>query len=93
MKKITHKDCIPMEQIKALEVGQTIDNGVFKVERENEPDFECCYKVSVYSLGENHLFHLKTCFDILEVFYIMDTFIWGVFYATYGKYEYDKEEK
>lgn len=92
MKKITHKDCFTMEQIKALEVGQTLDNGVFRVERKNEPDFEYCYEVGVYSFGES-LFHLKTCFDRFEVVYIMDTFIWGVFYATYGKYEYDKEEK
>lgn len=91
MKKITMADSISTREIKELEVGQEIDNGVFNVLRENNPDFEYYYNVSVYR-ANGELTHLKFCLDRFEVGYIMDTFILGVFFAGYGIYEYDKEK-
>ena len=90
MKKITMNDSISTIRIRELEVGQEIDNGVFKVVRENNPDFEYYYNVSVYRA--NGLTHLKFCSDRFEAGYIMDTFILGVCFAGYGIYEYDKEK-
>lgn len=92
MKKITMADAISTREIKELEVGQEIDNGVFKVVRENNSNYEYYYNVSVYR-ANGQLTHLKFCSDRFEAGYIMDTFILGVFFAGCGIYEYDKEEK
>lgn len=91
MKKITMTDSISTTKIRDLKVGQEIDNGVFKVVRVNDPDFEYYYNVSVYR-PNGELTHLRTCPDRFEAGYIMDTFILGVLFAGYGIYEYDMEK-
>lgn len=91
MKKITMKDSISTTKIRDLKVGQEIDNGVFNVLRENNPDFEYYYNVSVYR-ANGKFTHLKFCSNRFEAGYIMETFILGVFFAGYGIYEYDMEK-